>query len=313
MGPAGTGASDGVKFWGVFSAFEELYAEDVVSKAKTGDLALLNDRGIDNNSDPNLTYFMFKDKQWCHYSNERTINMLSQVNGSVATQEYVQQYVTYQIGAEAVMFLGVLPNYNALITNEEFKAKAKPGDIAFVKVNGTTPETKDDLEYFVYTGEHWNMYGSSAATRRTSALNGDVVTSDMLEAYIEALNGTIANMSNMLETYRTEVNTRMAQLSPAAFYQSKELIKDITLKENTPYIQTVEVPIDNIKSITGALSVAGSQILLPMTANNAVNGNLSLESNSGGHTLVSFITTSIMDILKNQPATLKLTVTYTAD
>ena len=105
----------------------------------------------------------------------------------------------------------------------------------------------------------------------------------------------------------------MAQLSPAAFYQSKELIKEITLKENTPYIQTVEVPINSIKNITGTLSVAGSYIVLPMTNNNAVNGNLSLESNSEGHTLVSFITTSIMATLKNQPATLKLTVTYTAD
>jgi hypothetical protein len=306
MGPAGTGTSDGIKFWGVFSDYEELYAEDVVSKAKTGDLALLNDRGIDNSSYPNLTYFMFTDKQWHSYSNKRAINMLSQVDGSVATQQYVKQYVTYQIGADAVMFLGVFSDYNALITNEEIKAKAKPGDIAFVEVNGTTPETKDDLEYFVYTGEYWNKYGSSAMSRRITALTGELVTSDMLEEYMKALNST-------LETFKTSVDAQLRSLGPAAFYQSKELVKEITLKENTSYLQTVEVPIDSIKSITGTLTVAGSHIVLPMTNNNAVNGNLSLENRAEEYTLIAFYTTSIMAILKDQPATLKLTVMYTTD
>lgn len=306
MGPAGTGGSDGVKFWGAFSNFEELYAEDVVSKAKTGDLALLNDRGIDNNSDPNITYFMFKDKQWHHYSNERVINMLSQVNGSVATQQYVEQYVTYQIGAEAVMFLGAFPSYRALVTNDEIRAKAKLGDIAFVEEYGTTPETQNDLGYYVFSDNRWDKFGSNAMTRRIAALTGDPVTSDMLEEYMKALNST-------LEAFKISVDAQLRSLGPAAFYQSKELIKEITLKENASYAQTVEVPIDNIKSITGTLSVAGSYIVLPMTNNNAVNGNLTLESNSERHTLVSFNTTSIIAILKNQPATLKLTVMYTTD
>ena len=306
MGPAGTGGSDGVKFWGVFSDFEELYAEDVVSKAKTGDLALLNDRGIDKNSDLNLTYFMFKDKQWYPYSNARVINMLSQVNGSVATQQYVERYVTYQIGAEAVLFLGAFPSYRALVTNDEIRAKAKTGDIAFVEEYGTTPETQNDLGYYVFTDNRWNKFGSSVMTRRIAALTGDPVTSDMLEEYMKALNST-------LESFKVSVDAQLRSLGPAAFYQSKELVKEITLKENTTYTQTVAVPIDSIKSITGTLSVAGSHVVLPMTDNNAVNGNLSLQKSSEEETLVSFGTTSIMAILKNQPATLKLTVMYTTD
>ena len=262
-------------------------------------------------------------QQWFELYNKIAQEIAAQKLQNVVTEARANEIVaSYFDGIPAmieegpsngVKWLGVFPNYTALITNEEIKAKAKTGDIAFVKEFGTDPETQNDLSYYIFADGNWYKFGSTAMTRKVSALNGDVVTSVMLEARIEALNGTITNMSNMLETYKTEVNTRMAQLSPAAFYQSKELIKEITLKENTPYTQTVEVPINSIKNITGTLSVAGSYTVLPLQNNNAVNGNLFLESNSEGHTLVSFITTSIVATLKNQPATLKLTVTYTAD
>lgn len=312
MGPAGTGGSS-------FLGWKR-ENEDLPSNPPAG--SMVGRTYLEPNvSRTNEILEYYDGQQWFELYNKIAQEIAAQKLQNVVTEARANEIVaSYFDGIPAmieegpsngVKLLGVFSEYNELITNEEIKAKAKAGDTAFVEVHGTTPETKDDLEYYVFTDNNWNKFGSSAITRRVSALTGDPVTSDMLEAYIGALNGTLTNLSNMLETYKTEVNTRMAQLSPAAFYQSKELIKEITLKENTPYIQTVEVPINSIKNITGTLSVAGSYIVLPMTNNNAVNGNLSLESNSEGHTLVSFITTSIMAILKNQPATLKLTVMYT--
>lgn len=315
MGPAGTGGS---QFLG-WRRPSEGYPDDAPAGSVVGIFS--NDYG--NMKTYSLLDYKAEDRWYRIYDEYQDDTIADMSSKHYTTEDKVNEIVSALLGdvynsieegpSNGVKLLGVFSEYNDLITNEELKAKAKAGDIAFVEAHGTTPKTKDDLEYYIFTGNNWNKFGSTAMTRKVSALNGDVVTSDILEADIGALNGTITNMSNMLETYKTEVNTRMAQLSPAAFYQSKELVKEITLKENTPYIQTVEVPINSIKSITGMLSVAGSYIVLPMTNNNAVNGNLSLESNSEGHTLVSFITTSIMNILKNQPATLKLTVTYTAD
>lgn len=312
MGPAGTGGSS-------FLGWKR-ENEDLPSNPPAG--SMVGRTYLEPNvSRTNEILEYYDGQQWFELYNKIAQEIAAQKLQNVVTEARANEIAaSYFDGIPAmieegpsngVKLLGVFSEYNELITNEELKAKAKAGDISFVEVHGTTPETKDDLEYYIFTGNNWDKFGSTAMTRKVSALNGDVVTSDMLEAYIGALNGTITNMSNMLETYKTEVNTRMAQLSPAAFYQSKELVKEITLKENTSYIQTVEVPINSIKNITGTLSVAGSYIVLPMTNNNAVNGNLSLESNSEGHTLVSFITTSIMAILKNQPATLKLTVMYT--
>lgn len=314
MGPAGTGGSS-------FLGWKR-ENEDLPSNPPAG--SMVGRTYLEPNvSRTNEILEYYDGQQWFELYNKIAQEIAAQKLQNVVTEARANEIAaSYFDGIPAmieegpsngVKWLGVFPNYTALITNEEIKAKAKTGDIAFVEEHGTDPETQNDLGYYIFADGNWYKFGSTAMTRKVSALNGDVVTSDMLEAYIGALNGTITNMSNMLETYKTEVNTRMAQLSPAAFYQSKELIKEITLKENTPYIQTVEVPINSIKNITGTLSVAGSYIVLPMTNNNAVNGNLSLESNSEGHTLVSFITTSIMAILKNQPATLKLTVTYTAD
>lgn len=314
MGPAGTSGSS-------FLGWKR-ENEDLPSNPPAG--SMVGRTYLEPNvSRTNEILEYYDGQQWFELYNKIAQEIAAQKLQNVVTEARANEIVaSYFDGIPAmieegpsngVKWLGVFPNYTALITNEEIKAKAKTGDIAFVEEHGTDPETQNDLGYYIFADGNWYKFGSTAMTRKVSAFNGDVVTSDMLEAYIGALNGTITNMSNMLETYKTEVNTRMAQLSPAAFYQSKELIKEITLKENTPYIQTVEVPINSIKNITGILSVAGSCIVLPMTNNNAVNGNLSLESNSEGHTLVSFITTSIMAILKNQPATLKLTVTYTAD
>lgn len=314
MGPAGTGGSS-------FLGWKR-ENEDLPSNPPAG--SMVGRTYLEPNvSRTNEILEYYDGQQWFELYNKIAQEIAAQKLQNVVTEARANEIVaSYFYGIPAmieegpsngVKWLGVFPNYTALITNEEIKAKAKTGDIAFVEEHGTDPETQNDLGYYIFADGNWYKFGSAAMTRKVSALNGDVVTSDMLEAYIGALNGTLTNMSNMLETYKTEVNTRMAQLSPAAFYQSKELIKEITLKENMSYIQTVEVPINSIKNITGTLSVAGSYIVLPMTNNDAVNGNLSLESNSKGHTLVSFITTSIMAILKNQPATLKLTVTYTAD
>ena len=314
MGPAGTGGSS-------FLGWKR-ENEDLPSNPPAG--SMVGRTCLEPNvSRTNEILEYYDGQQWFELYNKIAQEIAAQKLQNVVTEARANEIVaSYFDGIPAmieegpsngVKWLGVFPNYTALITNEEIKAKAKTGDIAFVKEYDTDPETQNDLGYYIFADGNWYKFGSTAMTRKVSVLNGDIVTSDMLEAYIGALNGTITNISNMLETYKTEVNTRMDQLSPAAFYQSKELIKEITLKENTPYIQTVEVPINSIKNITGTLSVAGSYIVLPMTNNNAVNGNLSLESNSEGHTLISFITTSIMATLKNQPATLKLTVTYTAD
>lgn len=314
MGPKGTGGSS-------FLGWKR-ENEDLPSNPPAG--SMVGRTYLEPNvSRTNEILEYYDGQQWFELYNKIAQEIAAQKLQNVVTEARANEIVaSYFDGIPAmieegpsngVKWLGVFPNYTALITNEEIKAKAKTGDIAFVEEYGTDPETQNDLGYYIFADRNWYKFGSATMTRKVLALNGDVVTSDMLEAYIGALNGTLTNMSNMLETYKTEVNTRMAQLSPAAFYQSKELIKEITLKENTPYIQTVEVPINSIKNITGTLSVAGSYIVLPMTNNNAVNGNLSLESNSEGHTLISFITTSIMATLKNQPATLKLTVTYTAD
>lgn len=314
MGPAGTGGSS-------FLGWKR-ENEDLPSNPPAG--SMVGRTYLEPNvSRTNEILEYYDGQQWFELYNKIAQEIAAQKLQDVVTEARANEIVaSYFVGIPAmieegpsngVKWLGVFPNYTALCTNEEIKAKAKTGDIAFVEEHGTDPETQNDLGYYMFADGNWYKFGSTAMTRKVAALNGDIVTSDMLEAYIGALNGTITNMSNMLETYKTEVNTRMAQLSPAAFYQSKELIKEITLKENTPYIQTVEVPINSIKNITGTLSVAGSYIVLPMTNNDAVNGNLSLESSPEGHTLVSFITTSIMAILKNQPATLKLTVTYTAD
>lgn len=314
MGPAGTGGSS-------FLGWRR-ENEDLPSNPPAG--SMVGRTYLEPNvSRTNEILEYYDGQQWFVLYNKIAQEIAAQKLQNVVTEARANEIVaSYFDGIPAmiekgpsngVKCLGVFPNYTALHTNEEIKAKAKTGDIAFVEEYGTDPETQNDLGYCIFADRNWYKFGSTTMTRKVSALNGDVVTSDMLEAYIEALNGTITSMSNMLETYKTEVNTRMARLSPAAFYQSKELIKEITLKEDTSYIQTVEVPINSIKNITGTLSVAGSYIVLPMTNNDAVNGNLSLESNSKGHTLVSFITTSIMAIFKNQPATLKLTVTYTAD
>ena len=314
MGPAGTGGSS-------FLGWKR-ENEDLPSNPPAG--SMVGRTYLEPSvSRTNEILEYYDGQQWFELYNKIAQEIAAQKLQDVVTEARANEIVaSYFDGIPAmieegpsngVKWLGVFPNYTALITNEEIKAKAKTGDIAFVEEHGTDPETQNDLGYYIFADGNWYKFGSSAITRKVSALNGDVITSDMLEAYIGALNNTITNMSNMLETYKTEVNTRMAQLSPAAFYQSKELIKEITLKEDMPYIQTVEVPINSIKNITGTLSVAGNYIVLPMTNNNAVNGNLTLESSSEGHTLVSFIITSLMAILKNQPATLKLTVTYTAD
>lgn len=314
MGPAGTGGSS-------FLGWKR-ENEDLPSNPPAG--SMVGRTYLEPNvSRTNEILEYYDGQQWFELYNKIAQEIAAQKLQNVVTEARANEIVASYFDdipamieegpSNGVKWLGVFPNYTALITNEEIKTKAKTGDIAFVEEHGTDPETQNDLGYYIFADGNWYKFGSTAMTRKVSALNGDVVTSDILEVYIGVLNGTITNMSNMLETYKTEVNTHMAQLSPAAFYQSKELIKEITLKENTSYIQTVEVPINSIKNITGTLSVAGSYIVLPMTNNNAVNGNLSLESNSEGHTLVSFITTSIIAILKNQPATLKLTVTYTAD
>ena len=314
MGPAGTGGSS-------FLGWKR-ENEDLPSNPPAG--SMVGRTYLEPSvSRTNEILEYYDGQQWFELYNKIAQEIAAQKLQDVVTEAHANEIVaSYFDGIPAmieegpsngVKWLGVFPNYTALITNEEIKAKAKTGDIAFVEEHGTDPETQNDLGYYIFADGNWYKFGSAAITRKVSALNGDVITSDMLEAYIGALNNTITNMSNMLETYKTEVNTRMAQLSPAAFYQSKELIKEITLKEDMPYIQTVEVPINSIKNITGTLSVAGNYIVLPMTNNNAVNGNLTLESSSEGHTLVSFIITSLMAILKNQPATLKLTVTYTAD
>lgn len=312
MGPAGTGGSS-------FLGWKR-ENEDLPSNPPAG--SMVGRTYLEPNvSRTNEILEYYDGQQWFELYNKIAQEIAAQKLQDVVTESRANEIAaSYFYGIPAmieegpsngVKLLGVFSEYNELITDAELKAKAKAGDISFVKVHGTTPETKDDLEYYIFTGNNWNKFGSTAMTRKVLALNGDVVTSDMLEAYIGALNSTVINMSNMLETYKTEVNTRMNQLSPAAFYQSKELVKEITLKENTPYIQTVEVPINSIKNITGTLSIAGSYIVLPMTNNDTVNGNLFLESISEGRTLVSFITTSIMAILKDQPATLKLTVMYT--
>jgi len=315
MGPAGPAGTGGTSFLGW-----KRENEDLPSNPPAG--SMVGRTYLEPNvSRTNEILEYYDGQQWFELYNKIAQEIAAQKLQNVVTEARANEIVaSYFDGIPAmieegpsngVKWLGVFPNYTALITNEEIKAKAKTGDIAFVEEHGTDPETQNDLGYYIFADGNWYKFGSTAMTRKVSALNGDVVTSDMLEAYIGALNGTITSMSNMLETYKTEVNTRMAQLSPAAFYQSEELVKEITLKENTGYAQTVTVPVDKIKSVTGTLTVAGSQILLPMTANKAVNGNLGLERSPEGNTIITFFVETIMAILKNQPATLKLTVMYT--
>lgn len=315
MGPAGTG---GAQFLG-WRRLSEGYPDDAPAGSVVGIFS--------NDHENTKTYSLLDYKagdHWCRIYDKHLDDTIANMHSEqYTTEDKVNEIVHTLLGdvynrieegpSNGVKILGVFSKYNELITDEELKVKAKAGDIAFVEVHGTTPETKDDLEYYIFTGNNWNKFSSSAMTRAIAALHGDLVTADILENYVADINNTISSMNLMLENYKAAVDTQLRNLGPAAFYQSKELIKEITLKENVRYAQLLEIPVDKIKNITGILTVAGIRIVLPISTNHVVNGLLTIEENSNGNALIVFSISSIIGAINNQQATLKLTVMYTTD
>lgn len=94
-GPAGTGGTtNGVRFAGEFSEYEDLFNPTLMSNSKTGDLAILNSLGIDDPKRIDTYYYIFKNNTWNVLNSTNVYSMIRDLNSKFVSSETLQTAVS---------------------------------------------------------------------------------------------------------------------------------------------------------------------------------------------------------------------------
>ena len=141
-GPAGTGGTtNGVRFAGEFSEYEDLFNPTLMNNAKTGDLAILNSPGIDDPKRIDTYYYIFKNNTWNVLNSTNVYSMIRDLNSKFVSSETLQTAVSEMYEAVQTLVdpaiqqitqleqkLGNVANlkYATAITTVDFGAKAQP-------------------------------------------------------------------------------------------------------------------------------------------------------------------------------------------